>query len=219
MNLAVLALLPGLLLGLSGCTQLGQATIETMGEAVTSRSAKTPVQAEVDATPFAKLWLEIPELGSAIMVLGRSVDNRRFWATSSQQVLVESDGLVIRSSGLPQNLSASRWEGFNPFAHGLHRLPQNATAARVVDWMPGYYAGVRLLTRYSRPQVTAIEINGVSTRVMYVEEHLVAEAPARFRATNYFWVDPDNGKVLRSEQQLTPEQRIRTTLLKSWWGR
>lgn len=219
MNLVVLALLPGLLLGLSGCSQLGQATIETVGEAVSSRSAKTPVQAEVDANSFAKLWLEIPELGSAVMVLGRSVDNRRFWATSSQQVLVESDGLVVRSSGLPQNLGASHWEGFNPFAHGLHRLPENTTAARVIDWMPGYYAGVRLLTRYSRPQVTAIDINGVSTRVLYIEEYLLAEAPARFRATNYFWVDPDNGKVLRSEQQLTPEQRIRTTLLKSWWGR
>ena len=207
------------LFALTGCTQLGQATLATLGDAVSSRSnTPLPTANEIDATPFAKLWLEVPGLGSAMMLLGRTVDNQRFWATSSQQVLVENHGLVVRSSGLPNNLTASHWEGFNPFAHGLHRLPENTRATRIVDWMPGYHAGVRLHAQYSRPQSTAIEIGGATTRVLHVQETLVAEAPAKFRATNLFWVDPESGKVLRSEQQLTPDQRIRTTLLKSWWG-
>lgn len=211
-----LATLP-MLLGVAACSPLTQATFSTLGEAVRlPRSEKQPTPEEVKATSFAKLWLEVPGVGSAQMVLGREIGDTRFWATSTRQVIVERHGLVIRSYGFTENLTTTRWLDSDPFVLGLHRLPEGFNATREVDWMPDYRSGIKLQTGYSRPVPTVVNILGAPTPVVYVEERLFTPPSGEYSARNRFWIAQETGQVLRSEQQLTPSLRVGLTLLQSW---
>lgn len=200
-------------LAVSACTPLSQASLDTVG-AVISRPPKVELnRAQVEKTGLAQMHVDAGQLGSALMVLGRYVDRQRYWASASGQVLVEQNGLVRRMTGFPETLEGTHLSADSPFVSGLQHVRAGSTAERSVDWMPGYRYGVTLHSTFSQPVAQELNILGESIPVLYIEESLRAEQ-IDFRAINRYWVRPGDGLVLKSEQQLTPKQRVTITLLR-----
>ena len=197
---------------LSGCTPLMRATGETLQAALAGPAPLTIDREQVRAIPYDQLRLDSP-YGSAVLVLGRVADGQQYWVAASGQVLVVENGLVRRNTGFPQRLEGARFVGADPFALGLHRLPDQATAERIVDWGPGYRYGVHVYSRFSRMGSERIEILGDSRQVLVVREEWSAPA-AGISGSNRYWVAADDGSVIRSEQQLTPDLRVTLTALR-----
>lgn len=197
---------------LSACTPLMQASGDTFKAALAGPVPLKLSREQVQSVPYDQLLLET-RFGSAVLVLGRVEDGQQFWASASGQVLVAEHGLVRRTTGFPENLEGTHFVGSNPFASGLHRLPDGATAERIVDWGPGYRYGVRLHSRFQQLGRERIEVLGEAVEVLAIREQWTAPA-AGLSGSNRHWVDPRDGTVLKSEQQLTSDLRVTLTALR-----
>jgi hypothetical protein len=65
---------------------------------------------------------------------------------------------------------------------------------------------------------TRIAILGQARTVLRVDEQLDAPV-ADYRATNHYWVDPDDGFVWKSEQQIAPGLTITLVQLRPYRGK
>lgn len=191
----------------TACSNLSKATIETLGNALYPKQGQNLTREELNALPFAVLKLETAQYGSAYFALGRIVDGQRYWASTSGQVLVESHGLVRRSTGFPSTLEGTQFIGNDPFVAGLHKLQGGEVFLRSVDWHPGYRFGVILNCRFSKPLDTTLDTPQERRHVRLIEEELHSNTGI-FTAKNRYWYLPEDGTVLRAEQQLTPEERV-----------
>ena len=211
---SVIALLAAGLIA-TGCTPVMQASLDTAGIALRKPAPLEFTRAQAARLPYALLRMDSGRYGSAVMILGRTVDGELFWAASSGQVLVERDGLVRRLTGFPVTLEGTRFVGADPFAAGLHRLAAGTKAHRIIDWMPGHRYGIELDCEFSVEGTENIEILGDTFHTLHVVERLRAKN-MDFAATNHYWVDPTRGAILKSEQQLTPDLRVTLTALRPW---
>ncbi len=202
------------LFGTTACSSMSKASMETLGEALFPKKAPEITREKLRSVPYTVLKMESAQYGTAYFVLGRIADNQRFWVAASHHVLVESHGLIRRTSGFPSTLAGTQFIGPDPFVTGLQHLRGGETFQRSVDWLPGYRFGVLLNSRFSPPTETTIVILQEPRTVRYVEEEL-RTTQGSFVALNRYWYSPLDGTVLRAEQQLTPEERLTVTYLPS----
>lgn len=169
--------------------------------------------AQVAAVRYPQLKLTTPS-GVGVLAMVRARGDLQYWVASGKQVLMLRDGLAVRTVGLGfgGDLDGTRFEAVSPFRQGLHRLPDGYTSQRWIDLYHGYEVGVAVNSRFTRQAMETIRILDKEYAVLRVDEQI--EAPAiGLRATNHFWVDPDSGFILQSEQQLTTQLRVKIVQL------
>ena len=201
---------------LSACTPtpLMRSSLDTLEAAFTGPPTLEQSRADVEANPNYQLKIGTP-YGEASMVLGRLSDGQEYWATSTRQVLVIQHGLVRRSVGFPEDLEGSRFIGPDPFAEGLHHLADGAESVRELDWKKDYRFGVRVHSRFTRHGLERVEILGDTHELLRIDETLRTE-DATFKATNHYWVDPEDGFIFVSQQNLSPELPVTLTQLRPY---
>jgi len=169
--------------------------------------------AQVAAVRYPQLKLTTPS-GVGVLAMVRARGDLQYWVASGKQVLMLRDGLAVRTVGLGfgGDLDGTRFEAVSPFRQGLHRLPDGYTSQRWIDLYHGYEVGVAVNSRFTRQAMETIRILDKEYAVLRVDEQI--DAPAiGLRATNHFWVDPDSGFILQSEQQLTTQLRVKIVQL------
>jgi hypothetical protein len=195
--LALLALLPG------GCgsARLSDLAPELIWAGVLQR---LPVATEEEpvADPAAgraiRLWIGRRGTRAALL---QELGERRLWRTPSGIVVATDGGRVVATSGLPEVLAATRFDGPDPLANPAALLDRAAEARRMVDLMradrepAGMRFGIAVECRL-RAERTEDEA------VLLVEERCRAGREGRF--TNRYWVAPEGGAVLRAEQWVGP---------------
>nr|WP_246208467.1 YjbF family lipoprotein [Pseudomonas karstica] len=181
-------------------------------------SVSGPDELEVTAAEVAQV--EFPQLrlttssGSGVMAMVRERGDLQFWVASGKQVLLLRDGLAVRTIGLgfDGDLDGTRLAATSPFKQGLHTLPDGYTSQRWIDLYQGSEVGVTLNSRFSRKSMETLEILNKEYAVLRVDEQI--DAPAiGLRATNHYWVDPVDGFIVQSEQQLTSRLRVKIVQL------
>lgn len=193
---------PLLLLGVHGCTQLSRSTADAVKLSVHGKTSVEPTAAEVAAKPYYQLEVSGPD-GTAVLILGNVDGQRQAWYGSHHVVVFTEYGRVVKTSGLSRNLDELQLSGNDPFVQGLQNLATAVTYQRREDWSPGYRYGVPVKATLSPASHTVIDILGTSHRVLQVDEQLEAPA-AHYRATNHYWIDPQDGFVWKSEQSIAP---------------
>ncbi|MCS3835940.1 hypothetical protein HNR03_000520 [Pseudomonas sp. JAI111] len=169
--------------------------------------------AQVAAVRYPQLKLTTPS-GIGVLAMVRARGDLQYWVASGKQVLMLRDGLAVRTVGLGfgGDLDGTRFDAVSPFRQGLHRLPDGYTSQRWIDLYHGYEVGVAVNSRFTRQAMETIRILDKEYAVLRVDEQI--DAPAiGLRATNHFWVDPDSGFILQSEQQLTTQLRVKIVQL------
>jgi hypothetical protein len=163
----------------------------------------------VDVTPAQVAEVNYPQIklttptGSGVLALVREREDLQFWVASGKQVLLLRDGLAVRSIGLglEGDLDGTRLSDTSPFKQGLHQVADGYTSRRWIDLYKGQEVGVITLTILNKEY-----------SVLRVDEQI--DAPAiGLRATNRYWVDPVDGFIVQSEQQLTSQLRVRIVQL------
>jgi hypothetical protein len=205
---------PLLLLGMHGCTDLSRSSIDAMKLAVHGSPSVDPSAAEVAAKPYYQLEATSPQ-GSAVLILGNLDGHREAWYGTHQAVVFIEHGRVVQTVGLSQNLDGLQLPANDPFVRGLQTLTAPIEYSRGEDWSPGYRYGVLVDARLSPAGSEQITILGTTHQVLRVDEQLSAPA-AHYRATNHYWVDPQDGFVWKSEQQVVPGLTLKLLQLRPY---
>ena len=202
---------------LAGCTNVSRSSLDSVRLLVRGPAKIAPTAQQVAATPRYQLRA-ITAKGDAVLILG-NIDNRReLWYGKDGAVVVLQHGRIAQTVGLDRNLDGSRvTSAVDPFSIGLHKLKAPLTYQRKDDWSPGYRYGVAVDARLSPAGNADIDILGTHHRVLLVTEVLTATTAA-YRATNRYWVDPVDGFVWMSEQQVVPGLTFKLVQLRPYRG-
>lgn len=198
---------------LCGCNPLMSASLNNLKAAVVGPAELDVTPAQVAEVDYPQLKLTTPS-GSGVLALVRERGDLQFWVASGKQVLLLRDGLAVRTIGLgvEGDLDGTRLSDDSPFKQGLHHVMDGQTSQRWIDLYKGQEVGVLVNSRFSRRSVETLNILNKEYTVLRVDERI--DAPALgLRATNRYWVDPVDGFILRSEQQLTSQLRVRIVQL------
>ena len=144
----------------------------------------------------------------------REREDLQFCVASGKQVLLLRDGLAVRTIGLgvEGDLDGTRLADNAPFKRGLHQVADGFTSQRWIDLYKGQEVGLIVNSRFSRRATQTLHILDKEYTVLRVDERI--DVPAiGLRATNHYWVDPLDGFILQSEQQLTAQMRVRIVQL------
>ncbi|MCY1516734.1 putative lipoprotein GfcB [compost metagenome] len=215
MNILRHAALAAAALSLCACNPLMKASWDTLRAATSGPQPLELTQAQVDAVPYYQIKLQAAPGGEAVMALVRQQGDLQFWVASTRQVLMMRDGLVVRTTGFGSNLAASRLSTDSPFASGLHRVVDGATSRRWVDYADGYQVGIPLQSRFEKKGLEQLDILERSYSLLRVDEHVSAPLIG-LDAVNSYWVDPADGFVMASRQQVTPELQVVITQIRPY---
>ena len=198
---------------LCGCNPLMSASLNNLKAAVVGPDEVEVTPAEVAGVNYPQLKLTTPS-GSGVLALVREREDLQFWVASGKQVLLLRDGLAVRSIGLglEGDLDGTRLADNSPFKRGLHQVPDGFTTRRWIDLYKGQEVGVIVNSRFTRGATETLTILDNDYAVLRVDEQIDAPAIGR-SATNRYWVDPRDGFIVQSEQQLTSQLRVKLVQL------
>lgn len=202
---------------LGGCTAVSSSSVDAVKLVIQQHRDHGPTTAEVAARPYYQMEATTRE-GHAVLILGNIDGPREDWYGSHGVVVFLEHGQVVQTTGLTQNLAGLRQPADNPFARGLQHLAGPIDYVRHEDWSPGYRYDVPVHVRLVPAGTEQLTILGQAHTVLRVDEQLSAPA-AGYRATNHYWVDPDDGFVWKSVQQVAPGLAITLVQLRPYRGK
>nr|WP_225562698.1 YjbF family lipoprotein [Rhodanobacter sp. DHG33] len=186
----------------TGCTPVSSAATDAVKLLVSQHQNHAPTAATVAALPYYQLAASTRD-GQAVLILGNVDGVREDWYGNNHVVVFLEHGQLTGTAGLLQNLDGLRQPANNPFTRGLQHLSVPTEYTYTVDWSPGYRYGVPVKARFIPAGSAQLEILGQVHGVLRIDEELDAPA-AGWHATNHYWVDPADGFVWKSVQQIAP---------------
>ncbi|PCR94056.1 hypothetical protein CP336_23380 [Pseudomonas fluorescens] len=198
---------------LCGCNPLMVASVTNLKSAVVGPDDIDVTPAQVAEVNYPQLKLTTPS-GSGVLALVREREDLQFWVASGKQVLLLRDGLAVRTIGLGAegDLDGTRLSDASPFKRGLHNVADGDTSQRWIDLYKGQEVGLIVNSRFTRKSMETLKILNKEYAVLRVDERI--DVPAiGLRATNRYWVDPVDGFIVQSEQQLTSQLRVKIVQL------
>ena len=200
---------------LCGCSPLMKGSLDTFKATVHNVEPLQVTAADVAKVPFAQIKVTTPS-SEGVMAKLRQLGDLQFWVASGKQVLLMRDGLVVRSIGLQPSLDGTRFDGESPFKRGLQHVVDGETSTRWIDIYEGEQVGLTVNSRFIRKGLETVTIVDQRYVAQRIDEEF--EIPALgFKATNRYWVRPDDGLVLQSRQYLTPELELKIVHLRPDW--
>lgn len=122
-----------------------------------------------------------------------------------QQMLVTHNGRLVQSAGIPENgdILAPLLPD-DPFLGDLRALAEDLEVTRSIDMPARFLTNIPQHARYRSGPMETINIMGVERELQRVDE-AISMPSIDFSTTNYYWIDPANGAVLASAQQLAAD--------------
>ncbi len=197
-------------LALGGCGT--SPTLDILGTAVTSLgeigkpAAYGLSAAQIDALPYASLGLRVGKGAPAIMILASIDGDELHWASGDGVVFVTKRGGLVKTVGLPRDLSSTQWAAADPLASYplLPVVSRERSIYRFIDLRPNDDFSVPVESTFETKGDETISILGRSHSCMLVSEH-VRVRKWRWSTDNLFWIDKESGRVWRSRQQFSPD--------------
>lgn len=206
-------LLVGLML--TGCNPLMQASIDTFKASVSNVEPLPLTEADVEAVPYAQIKVTTNS-SEGVMARLREQGELQFWVASGKQVLMTRNGLVVRTVGLEPNLDGTRFDAESPFKRGLQHVLDNQTSTRWIDIYEGKHIGLAVNSRFYREGLETVTIIDRPYITQRIDEKI--DIPGLgFNATNRYWIRPDDGLILQSEQYVTPGLFLKIVNLRPDW--
>lgn len=191
--------------GLMACTPV----MKGIGEGLLLATGVGQPALEEKATQPNVGYLKVSSGQQALFVLGFLDHGQEIWYGPGPSALTMTHGVVLRSSGLGDDLLSEEWQGDGArfLTEGLNTLPENQSVGltKLRSLSTGYRWQVKdnyLLRRVGNEQVQAW--GGAEPDVIRVEETPVnTEWPG-----NTYWVLAKTGEIVASEQWLSPQRRF-----------
>lgn len=225
--------LPVALLLLSGCSQRANDANDTVKLAIFGTPDVVKTAKEIKQLPYASTYVRIGDHSQIFMVLALAETkylpaSRQLttnianplqlkWMSSDNGMLVTENGRIVKTLNLQDgNLLSSDSKQTDPLLLGLQKSTTPLTWQRTISWQPGYHMGYHLSSTFHNDGIQLVDINGQQVNALQFSETVkVKELDRSYQ--NTFWLDPINGKVIKSQQYPAPGMPLITmTILKSF---
>lgn len=192
-----------------------KASVDTFKSTLNSAEPLQLTAADVAAVPYAQIKVTTSS-SEGVMAKLRQQGDLQFWVASGKQVLMMRNGLVVRSVGLEPSLDGTRFDGESPFKRGLQHITDGERSTRWIDFYQGQKTGLAVNSHFSRKGLETVTILDQPYVLQRIDEQI--EIPALgFSGTNRFWIRPDDGLILQSEQYLAPTLFLTIVHLRPDW--
>ncbi len=213
-------------LSLSGCSQKIQSVQETLKLALFPPDDITRSKDDVNALPYASLYAKVGKNPRAFLVLGFAsevtFDNAQLvdkyalkWLTSNNEMLVSLNGRIIKTLNINTgDLESIYSKEVDPLLLGLHKKNTPKKWQRTINHSTNSMYALSLSSSFHPKGLQVIAINGDNRNALLFEERVSVDGNTK-DYINYFWLEPQTGKVIASVQKLAPDTPfIETHVLK-----
>ncbi len=204
--------LAALAASLIGCNPLMQGSLNTLGASLHGPAKLEVTQVQVDALPYYQIQVST-EYGSAVMALVRVQGKLQYWRANSNQLLLLEDGVIVRTLGFSEDLLGTRLAADSPFSRGLQHVADGQPSQRWIDLGSNTQFDISLRGTFHPAGIETVRILDRDHSLLRVDESL-ASPVAGMSSTNHYWVDPKDGFILQSRQQVTPSLSVTLTQLR-----
>lgn len=154
------------------------------------------------AIPYASIGIRLDGGNETLLILGTDNAGEQLWTSAAKIVIVTRDGRIVRTLGLPHDLSALTTRGVAPAPAAAMQAP--FTTTRLEDFPELNLFGTIVACSARAAARQTIKILGQPIATMRVDETCRGRKP-EWSFTDSFWVDLDNGRVWRSRQHVHPK--------------
>jgi hypothetical protein len=155
----------------------------------------------IDNIPYASSIISFGNNNKSLIILESTKGNENTWISSDKIKIIESNGRVVRSIGLPNDLHSIDRPRLN-----FNKIIKEGKYSYVA-----YYSFRNPLLNSLKVEVQSVkvgkeivEILGLKKELILIEENLYSPE-INWSAKNKFWYDPYTGFVWKSRQYLSPK--------------
>lgn len=160
--------------------------------------------AEVAGVPFASLGVRVGGGRQTLLVLAAQTGSSTLWTSSSHIALEIQAGRILRTAGLPHDLSATDLSEPDPLQAGLQNLRAPARAKRALDFVDRKLFGIVVESTLTPAGPAEIDVLGTPVKTVHAVESCSSAALA-WTFANEYWADIAGGQVWRSSQFIHPD--------------
>ncbi|WP_157884310.1 YjbF family lipoprotein [Paraglaciecola hydrolytica] len=192
---------------LSSCSSTHQAYLRTLKLAFDESQDIILQTNDISQSPVDLIYVKKGSFPTIVLALAFIENDEYKWISSDKASLIEQNGRIIKTLSLDHNLDFVTADVEDPLIHPL-AIKDSATWQREIDF-DGSHFGVQLDSVFSQKgsQVLAIleqniEVVLIEERVRVIEnnDHDFSES----EWLNQFWLNKSSGRVIRSNQKITP---------------
>jgi hypothetical protein len=166
------------------------------------------------AIPYASMGYRLNDGAEQLIVLATDSNGEQLWTSAAHIVIATRDGRIVRTVGLPANVSAVTPAAGQALPPPIAALSGPLAYARLADLpeMKIYGAALACKAVYRGRQTIVILERGIPTAK--VDENCV-NAALNWSFTDSYWLDPKTGLAWKTIQHLGPKDgKIETEILR-----
>ncbi|MGL4752968.1 MAG: YjbF family lipoprotein [Aeromonadaceae bacterium] len=156
---------------------------------------------EIKQIPYATAYFKIEGLPRALVVLAFAENNELKWMSADRNLFVTRHGRLVKTLGLRDDLRNLTSSEPDPLHNEtLRRAGGHATWRWQAQWSR-YPAVHEMCSELTYVATQTVEVNGQPRQLVQVEERVTDVTLAK-SYRNEYWLDPVQGDVIMSRQQL-----------------
>ncbi len=185
---------------LCGCNSLTATTIETINLAIKGNINEIPIE-QVTSVEADSLLIKAGA-AEGLYVAQNERQGLVDWVGLDESVQTHN-GRLTQLVGVGNDVFAPLIKN-DPFLLGLSHVSDGTQVIRTVDFPRAYQTGLQQHATYTKGPLERIEILGQLLPHQRIDEQIWMPQ-LHYKATNYYWLDPDSGQVRRSIQHVAPD--------------
>lgn len=202
---------------LSGCNSTGDSNYQQVWRVMrasvkASFGDQKVTRDQAAAVPYASMGWRLGTGPQGLIVLATDNGGARLWTSASRIVLVTRDGRLVRSVGLPHDLGGLNPKNAAPMPAPAEALKAPFRSTRMADYADMGQYGVQIDCQSHAVARQTITILGHAIPTAVVDEDCYSPS-LRWRFSDRYWVDPDDGTVWRGRQHIHPHEDVLETEL------
>lgn len=173
---------------------------------------------KLEALPYASIIASIGVAPDVLLILGTVQGDRLSWHSSDRSLLHTISGRIVKTAGLPDNVTQTYFGSMGNALEGLHTVTERRET-RYIDWADKNQYGMPVYATYTYEGMETVDILGKPHQTKRYREDFTLPVLENWEGTSYFWLDPETGFVWKTEQILLPEvPQFRTAVVKPYLG-
>lgn len=197
----------------SGCTQNTQSLVDSFDLALFGPESSTISKKTINELPYASIIVTQENNPPALMVLAWAEKQSYIfpadfpalkYLSANNEMIVTYSGRIIKTINLLEhNLSAIHSQQPDPLTLGLHRANTPHHWQYEISWQPGYHVRYPAQSSFIPEGLVDKKLLFDTQRLLHVREE-VSIPVINHHYTNHYWLNPNDGQVVASEQTPAP---------------